>query len=161
MKTLNEIKELPNLMIQHIAVDGGLGVLFKAGKSFATVVWSNGGGWEHVSISPFKRSYTPTWDEMCKPKITTAAFSVKNGDVVRFPEDISIMTAEQLGKHGHWITDEVEFYKLLNEKGVPLEKQPYLTSDCVACSECLRVINCMDNCMEDAMYCKYCGAKNG
>lgn len=63
MKTLNEIKELPNLMIQHIAVDGGLGVLFKAGKSFATVVWSNGGGWEHVSISPFKRSYTPTWDE--------------------------------------------------------------------------------------------------
>lgn len=40
-----------------------------------------------------------------------------------------------------------------------LEKQPYLTSDCVACSECLRVINCMDNCMEDAMYCKYCGAK--
>lgn len=25
MKTLNEIKELPNLMIQHIAVDGGLG----------------------------------------------------------------------------------------------------------------------------------------
>lgn len=30
MKTLNEIKELPNLMIQHIAVDGGLGVLFKA-----------------------------------------------------------------------------------------------------------------------------------
>ncbi len=68
MKTLNEIKELPNLMIQHIAVDGGLGVLFKAGKSFATVVWSNGGGWEHVSISPFKHSYTPTWDEMCKLK---------------------------------------------------------------------------------------------
>lgn len=68
MKTLNEIKELPNLMIQHIAVDGGLGVLFKAGKSFATVVWSNGGGWEHVSISPIKHSYTPTWDEMCKLK---------------------------------------------------------------------------------------------
>ena len=62
-------------------------------------------------------------------------------------------------KHGHWITDSVEFYKLLNAKGVPLEEQPYLTSDCVACSECMRVINCMDNCMEDAMYCKYCGAK--
>ena len=62
-------------------------------------------------------------------------------------------------KHGHWITDSVEFYKLLNAKGVPLEEQPYLTSDCVACSECMRVINCMDNCMEDALYCKYCGAK--
>ena len=32
------------------------------------LVKSNGGGWEHVSISPFKRSYTPTWDEMCKLK---------------------------------------------------------------------------------------------
>ena len=62
-------------------------------------------------------------------------------------------------KHGHWITDSVEFYKLLNAKGVSLEEQPYLTSDCVACSECMRVINCMDNCMEDALYCKYCGAK--
>ena len=30
MKTLNEIKELPNLMILHVAVDGGFGVLFKA-----------------------------------------------------------------------------------------------------------------------------------
>ena len=62
-------------------------------------------------------------------------------------------------RHGHWITDGVEFYKLLNAKGVPLEEQPYLTSDCVACSECMRVINFMDNCMEDALYCKYCGAK--
>ena len=68
MKNLNEIKELPNLMIKHVTVDGGFGVLFKAGKSFATVVWSNGGGWEHVSISPFKRSYTPAWDEMRKLK---------------------------------------------------------------------------------------------
>lgn len=41
-----------------------------------------------------------TCKEDGKPKITTAAFSVKNGDVVRFPEDISIMTAEQLCKHG-------------------------------------------------------------
>lgn len=62
-------------------------------------------------------------------------------------------------RHGYWMTDAAEFYKLLGEKGVPLEEQPYLTSDCVACSECLRVINCMDNCMEDAMYCKYCGAR--
>ena len=71
---------------------------------------------EVVSLTTFG-----TCKEDGKPKITPAAFSVKNGDVVRFPEDISIMTAEQLGKHGHWITDEVEFYKLLNEKGVPLD----------------------------------------
>ena len=65
----------------------------------------------------------------------------------------------ELVKHGYWITDATEFYQMCNEKGVPLEEVPYLTSDCVACSECLRVINCMDNCMEDAMCCKYCGAK--
>lgn len=77
-------------------------------------------------------------------------------DIIK--EDISTVDVKPV-KYGHWITDSVEFYKLLNAKGVPLEEQPYLTSDCVACSECMRVINCMDNCMEDALYCKYCGAK--
>lgn len=105
---------------------------------------------EAVSLTTFG-----TCKEDGKPKITTAAFSVKNGEVVRFPEDISIMTAEQLGKHGRWITDANEFYQLWDEKRFPLEKKPYLASDCVACSECLRVINRT----EAAFYCNHCGAK--
>ena len=32
------------------------------------MIWSNGGGWEHVSFTPFKRFYTPSWDDMCRIK---------------------------------------------------------------------------------------------
>jgi hypothetical protein len=30
------------------------------------VIASDGGGWEHISVSTF--GYTPTWDDMCKIK---------------------------------------------------------------------------------------------
>ena len=68
MKTLEEIKGTNGLRILNTGIDGGVGELWRAGKPFATVIWSNGGGWEHVSICPYKRSYTPTWDEMCSLK---------------------------------------------------------------------------------------------
>ena len=68
MKTIEEIKKLPNLLIVNTSADGGMGELFRAGKRYGTVIWSDGGGWEHVSICPFKRSHTPTWDEMCSFK---------------------------------------------------------------------------------------------
>lgn len=68
MKTFNEIKKLPNLLIVNTTADGGMGELFRAGKRYGTVIWSNGGGWEHVSVCPFKRSHTPSWDEMCSFK---------------------------------------------------------------------------------------------
>lgn len=43
--------------------------VFVSGRSFF-VVASNGGGWEHVSVSPcnLKRQSCPTWDEMCAIK---------------------------------------------------------------------------------------------
>ena len=51
--------------------DNGNGIfkVFVNGKSFF-VVASNGGGWEHVSVSPSnrKRQTCPTWDEMCAIK---------------------------------------------------------------------------------------------
>jgi len=65
MKTIDELKSVPNLMIKHTSVDGGMGEMWKAGRPFASVIWSFGGGWEHVSIAPYNRKYTPTWDEMC------------------------------------------------------------------------------------------------
>lgn len=68
MKTNDELRNTPNLLISRTGVDGGMGVLFRAGKQFASVIWSNGGGWEHVSVLPFKKSYTPSWDEMCSLK---------------------------------------------------------------------------------------------
>lgn len=33
-----------------------------------SIVWSFGGGWDHVSISPYKKRITPSWDDMCKIK---------------------------------------------------------------------------------------------
>lgn len=68
MKTLEELKKTQGLLIRQTAMDGGIGEIWQAGKAFATVIWSNGGGWEHVSMCPYKRSHTPTWEEMCRLK---------------------------------------------------------------------------------------------
>lgn len=68
MKTPQEIMDNPKLTVRESAPDGGRGYL-KLGQSFAdsaTVVWSWGGGWDHVSISYPNRC--PTWEEMCKAK---------------------------------------------------------------------------------------------
>lgn len=67
MKTLEELKNTANLLIKKTGLDGGMGEIHY-GKLTASVIWSFGGGWEHVSVSPFKRSYTPSWDEMCRLK---------------------------------------------------------------------------------------------
>lgn len=47
----------------------GLFKIFIDGRSFR-VIASNGGGWEHVSVSPCnqKRKLCPTWEEMCTVK---------------------------------------------------------------------------------------------
>ena len=51
--------------------DGGNGAfkVFVHGKSFNCIA-SNGGGWEHVSVSPGSpnRKKCPTWEEMCAIK---------------------------------------------------------------------------------------------
>ena len=67
MKSAEEIREAPYLMVRQIGSDGGSGeIMF--GKLTGSVIWSNGGGWDHVSIAPYKRHYTPTWDDMCRLK---------------------------------------------------------------------------------------------
>lgn len=68
MKTLEELKNAANLCIRQVGYDGGYGEVYQGGKPFASVIWSNGLGWDHVSISPYKKSHTPTWDEMCRLK---------------------------------------------------------------------------------------------
>lgn len=68
MRTLEELKHTPNLMIKCTGNDGGCGEIYKAGKSFATVIWSNGGGWDHVSIAPYKKTCIPSWKDMCDLK---------------------------------------------------------------------------------------------
>ena len=47
----------------------GIFKVFVKGKSFICIA-SNGGGWDHVSISPGsnRKNGCPTWDEMCAIK---------------------------------------------------------------------------------------------
>ena len=68
MKTNEELKGTTNLLIRQSSVDGGCGEIWQGGRAYGSVIWSNGGGWEHVSVAPYKRSHTPTWDEMCRLK---------------------------------------------------------------------------------------------
>ena len=68
MKTNEELRNTANLLIVNTGADGGMGEIFKLGKRYGSVIWSNGGGWEHVSVCPYKRQYTPSWDDMCTVK---------------------------------------------------------------------------------------------
>ena len=67
MRTLDEIRQQANIIVQQVAEDGGSGEVW-FGRVSGSVIWSNGGGWEHVSFAPFKRYYTPSWDDMCRIK---------------------------------------------------------------------------------------------
>lgn len=61
MKSFAQIKHDRNFKYQIGGLDGGMG---RIGKM--VVVFSNGGGWDHVSASFSDRC--PTWEEMCKVK---------------------------------------------------------------------------------------------
>ena len=67
MKTLEEIKQCKRLLVGHAGLDGGYGEI-SIGGWIGSVIWSTGGGWEHVSVSPYKHRITPSWDDMCKLK---------------------------------------------------------------------------------------------
>ena len=69
MKTLEEIKRTPRLLILREGSDGGWAEAYLASSKKNTpakVVFSWGGGWAHVSVS--FRNRVPTWDEMCEIK---------------------------------------------------------------------------------------------
>lgn len=69
MKTLEEIAKTPRVMIESTGDDGGIArVLLYSGKKIrlAAVVFSWGGGWDHVSVS--MKNQCPTWEEMCEVK---------------------------------------------------------------------------------------------
>lgn len=67
MKTLTELRQIKNLKIERVGIDGGAGMVH-FGELYGSVIWSFGGGWEHVSVCPRKRKYMPSWDDMCKLK---------------------------------------------------------------------------------------------
>lgn len=67
MKSLEEIKKSKILWIEGLGYDGGYGnIHFPWGINNATVIFSWGGGWDHVSVSHPNRCCT--WEEMCLVK---------------------------------------------------------------------------------------------
>lgn len=64
MKSLEEIRsgKIKGFQQKERAPDGGSGWVTIHGKTFF-VIYSNGGGWDHVSASSNNRC--PTWEEMC------------------------------------------------------------------------------------------------
>ena len=70
MKKLNEIITGKGIMVDQASEDGGSGWIGyldpKKPNKTARVVWSNGAGWDHVSVSWNNRC--PTWEEMVKVK---------------------------------------------------------------------------------------------
>ena len=69
MKTIEQIKLQPRLMILDLAPDGGRAWAELASTKKAqpaAVIFSWGGGWDHVSVS-FKNRI-PTWEEMAEVK---------------------------------------------------------------------------------------------
>ena len=69
MKKLAEIKATPRILMVREGIDGGVAeahLLSSKKPRPATVVFSWGGGWDHVSVS--FRNRTPTWEEMAEIK---------------------------------------------------------------------------------------------
>lgn len=64
MKSLEEIIGSERVAVFQKSMDGFSAMIqFPRWQGSLIVSW--GGGWEHASVSPAKRSYTPTWDDMC------------------------------------------------------------------------------------------------
>ena len=67
MRDIEEILRSNYLFHVETGFDGGR-CCIKFRSFLASIQWSYGAGWEHVSIAPLQREYTPSWDDMCKLK---------------------------------------------------------------------------------------------
>ena len=66
---MKQIKSNKHLSIRETSFDGGCGIIRlprdnKTGFTKASIIWSWGLGWEHVSVCPINGKM-PTWDDMC------------------------------------------------------------------------------------------------
>lgn len=67
MRHINDIKTNPRIYITAAGEEGFSGEIALPTWR-GSVICSTGAGWEHVSVSPYKRRITPSWDDMCKIK---------------------------------------------------------------------------------------------
>lgn len=67
MRDISEIKNCPRLGSIEDSVDG-FSAIISMPTWIGSLICSCGGGWEHVSIRPFKKNINPSWDDMCRAK---------------------------------------------------------------------------------------------
>lgn len=64
MKEIDVILKNPRIAATELTFDGFSGEIAMPTWR-GSIVCSFGGGWEHVSIRPFLKRITPSWDDMC------------------------------------------------------------------------------------------------
>lgn len=67
MKSIQDIIDSKRVTILDEDSEGFSG-LYTTYSFRASVICSWGAGWEHVSISPLRHNYIPTWEDMCSLK---------------------------------------------------------------------------------------------
>ena len=67
MGAIEEIKASPRLRNIFISMDGGSADIHIDGWD-GSIIWSTGAGWEHVSVSPYRKNVIPSWESMCSIK---------------------------------------------------------------------------------------------
>lgn len=69
---MRAVKNNKYLHVETRGIDGGAGIIKlprdnKLGYTKATIIWSIGAGWDHVSVCPLNGSM-PKWEDMCMIK---------------------------------------------------------------------------------------------
>ncbi len=64
MRKIEEIRLNWRVKIEQVS-DDGFNALISMPRWTGSLVCSWGAGWEHVSVAPFARRLTPSWDDMC------------------------------------------------------------------------------------------------
>jgi len=67
LKSFKEIKGHGRIVVLKEGVDGFKGEIHMP-RWTGTIIASNGAGWNHVSVAPYKRNIIPTWEDMCMIK---------------------------------------------------------------------------------------------
>ena len=67
MRSFEEIKNNPKIRNIINGSDGGKADIHIGGWD-GSVIWSIGAGWDHVSVCPYIKRITPSWDDMCQLK---------------------------------------------------------------------------------------------
>lgn len=90
MKTFEEIAKMPHLCIHGISLDRKtiIGMVCWDDQKFcgSVICGFDEDGWEHVSVSSYKKRQLPTWEVMCRLK---DMFWNKNEQVIQIHPDES------------------------------------------------------------------------